>query len=293
MLGWIDFSKTDRNIAFSVLRLLSEPGAVDELGIGTIRDGFANILFPGISTLQTHAKYLFIVPYICMELQRIQGLSPREFIELLYKNEIELIKPLIEHSGKRIGVIGEDAGEKLLRKPSALYWSALRTCEFFTENSFSLSEYASVFCRLRDSAIAGKNLGREDNADDADAFMSETAFWSVPFPEKDWRDKIVFKPKPIHTKVRSGGYNIFLTESCFISCVFKVMVFRTVASPFILLNISFAAFFPISSFGCVTIDSLGFTILAISKLSKPTNEIFDGMLMFFSFIAIIAPKVNS
>jgi hypothetical protein len=29
---------------------------VDELGIGQIRDGFANLLFPGTSTIQIRAK---------------------------------------------------------------------------------------------------------------------------------------------------------------------------------------------------------------------------------------------
>lgn len=194
-LGWIDFSKSDRNIAHSVLKLLEEPGAVDEMGIGIIRDGFADILFPGTSTIQTRAKYLFIVPYICMELERNSKLSPRDFIELLYKNEIDLINPLVERSGKRIGVIGEDAGDHLQRKPSSIYWSALRLYEFFKEASFTLPEYASAFCRLRDSGAAGKSLGRvkhgdEDNADDTDVIMNGAAFWSVPYPDENWRDSI-------------------------------------------------------------------------------------------------------
>ena len=33
-LGWIDFSKEDRQKALDVINLLSEQGAVDELGIG-------------------------------------------------------------------------------------------------------------------------------------------------------------------------------------------------------------------------------------------------------------------
>ncbi|MDU5597083.1 MAG: hypothetical protein E6040_05205 [Lachnospiraceae bacterium] len=35
-LGWIDFSKEDRQKALDVINLLSEQGTVDELGIGTI-----------------------------------------------------------------------------------------------------------------------------------------------------------------------------------------------------------------------------------------------------------------
>lgn len=37
-LGWIDFSKEDRQKALDVINLLSEQGAVDELGIGIVRD---------------------------------------------------------------------------------------------------------------------------------------------------------------------------------------------------------------------------------------------------------------
>ena len=65
-LGWIDFSKEDRQKAFDVINLLSEQGAVDELGIGVIRDAFANYFFPGTSTIQTRAKYFLIVPYMLM-----------------------------------------------------------------------------------------------------------------------------------------------------------------------------------------------------------------------------------
>ena len=38
-LGWIDFSKEERDKALDILRLLQDPGAVDELGIGIVRDG--------------------------------------------------------------------------------------------------------------------------------------------------------------------------------------------------------------------------------------------------------------
>ena len=41
-LGWIDFSKEDRQKALDVINLLVEQIAVDELGIGTVRDAFAN-----------------------------------------------------------------------------------------------------------------------------------------------------------------------------------------------------------------------------------------------------------
>lgn len=56
-LGWVDFSQKDKNIMMNVLKLLHTPGAVDEIGIGVVRDAFANKFFPGTSTIQTRAKY--------------------------------------------------------------------------------------------------------------------------------------------------------------------------------------------------------------------------------------------
>ena len=44
-LGWIDFSKEHRNKVISVMHLLTEPGAMDELGVGVVRDVFS-ISFP-------------------------------------------------------------------------------------------------------------------------------------------------------------------------------------------------------------------------------------------------------
>ena len=69
-LGWIDFSKNERNKVLNVIHLLDEPAAIDELGIGAIRDAFADYFFPGTSTVQTRAKYFLIVPYVLMEAGR-------------------------------------------------------------------------------------------------------------------------------------------------------------------------------------------------------------------------------
>ena len=66
-LGWVDFSKEDREKVLDVMCLLQEQGAVDELGIGLVRDGFANYFFPGTSTVQTRAKYFLIIPYVLQE----------------------------------------------------------------------------------------------------------------------------------------------------------------------------------------------------------------------------------
>ncbi|MDL2293263.1 DUF6361 family protein [Ruminococcaceae bacterium OttesenSCG-928-D13] len=192
-LGWVDFSKRDRDMVLNVLRQLTEPGAVDELGIGTIRDGFANILFPGTSTIQTRAKYLFIIPYICLELDRDKKLLPRDFINALEQNELDLIDVLAVNGAE--GVIGQRSRQTLRRKPSSIYWNALRTYGFLTE-PVTLSEYAALSYTRKNTSEQQKRLGKrkaryeDDSVDDSDMGMSGTSFWRVPTPEKNWRDTL-------------------------------------------------------------------------------------------------------
>ena len=57
ILAWLDYSERDRKRALDVVGLLREPSTVDELGLGPVRDAFADLLFPGASTIQTRARY--------------------------------------------------------------------------------------------------------------------------------------------------------------------------------------------------------------------------------------------
>ena len=86
-LGWIDFSKTERSKILSVLDLLSQDGTLDELGIAPIRDGFSNLFFPGTSTIQTRAKYFFIVPYALKELELNNETNPNKILKALDEME--------------------------------------------------------------------------------------------------------------------------------------------------------------------------------------------------------------
>jgi len=60
-LSWIDHDPDARDRALRILSLFQERESRDELGIGSIRDAFADTLFPGTSTVQTHLKYMLFV----------------------------------------------------------------------------------------------------------------------------------------------------------------------------------------------------------------------------------------
>lgn len=192
-LGWIDYSNEHRNKVMAVLHALSAPDAVDEIGIGVIRDGFADILFPGTSTVQTRAKYFFIVPYILMELEREKNITTRSLIDKLGKTEIELIKTLNKDDVD--GVIGRRAGSKLKRKPSSIYWNGLRTFGIFKYNNLSLDGYARAVCGIKEHKNQLSSYGHEEKgakSDDADVMQGDTlgGFWRCILPKPNWKEDI-------------------------------------------------------------------------------------------------------
>ena len=126
-VGWIDFSSKDREKAMAVIDLMKENRAVDELGIGVVRDRLADILFPGTSTIQTRAKYFFIVPWCMIEAEK-NFKNKVDYLKRLNNIETDVIKALIKNEpSNTTGIIGKDSIGTLKRKPSEIYWNGLRT----------------------------------------------------------------------------------------------------------------------------------------------------------------------
>jgi hypothetical protein len=125
IFSWVDFSDEDREKMVQIIRQLRQPDTIDELGIGSIRDSIANILFPGTTTIQTRAKYMLFVPWILQKMEKHRVVS--ENISLrVEKEENKLCKSLLK-MGFKDGVIGAIAGEGLQRFPTSIYWAGLQT----------------------------------------------------------------------------------------------------------------------------------------------------------------------
>lgn len=121
-LTWLAYSEAERKRTLDVIRLLDEPGTLDEIGIGGIRDAFAELLFPGTSTIQTRARYFLFVPWIYRGLERkapVESAATKA-----RRDEVRLIQALLD-AGDTQGVIGKEARERLQRLPSAIYWQGL------------------------------------------------------------------------------------------------------------------------------------------------------------------------
>lgn len=69
-LTWLDYSEHERRKMLDVVHLFQEKDTRDELGIGTVRDAFADLLFPGTSTIQRRARYFLFVPWMYINLEK-------------------------------------------------------------------------------------------------------------------------------------------------------------------------------------------------------------------------------
>src|SRR5690348_2168245 len=101
---WLDYSEHERRKMLDVIDLFSERTTRDELGLGSIRDAFADRLFPGTSTIQTRAKYFLLVPWVFQSLEQRRVASAKIAIRSR-KLETELITELLKGEDTQ-GVIG-------------------------------------------------------------------------------------------------------------------------------------------------------------------------------------------
>jgi hypothetical protein len=141
--GWVDFSTEDRDRISSIMSLLKDQGVLDELGISVLRDAISNKLFPGLSTIQTRAKYFLFTPVIIRTYyQDQQGLSLPEYFS---KKESEFIQKTVNGSVNENGIFGStlDDAKDLQRKPSSIYWNGQRTLGIIKlkQKNISLSQY--------------------------------------------------------------------------------------------------------------------------------------------------------
>ena len=62
-LGWIDHDPDQEQSVLRALGAAKGQDARDELGLGTVRDTLADLLFPGTSTIQQRARYFLFVQW--------------------------------------------------------------------------------------------------------------------------------------------------------------------------------------------------------------------------------------
>lgn len=123
--GWLAHDDGERRRMMEVINLFRERGTLDELGIGTIRDTFADHFFPGTSTIQTRARYFLFIPWMYQQIEEERVPSSRAG-RRARELHTQLVASLKKGGvGTSAGLIGIDAGDALQRLPSAIYWYGL------------------------------------------------------------------------------------------------------------------------------------------------------------------------
>lgn len=172
--GWLDYDDAEADRMRAVFGAFDDKETIDSLGLGVIRDSISDQLFPGISTIQTRARYFLFVPWILQILEE-ERVSPGEFNERLRELEVALIESLRPHAGPNEGVIGYQARQRLKRLPSTVYWNGLHAFRI-RQLPLSLREYR---------AVAGRMKGARDFAttdDDGEVVSGARRMWDPDLP---------------------------------------------------------------------------------------------------------------
>ncbi|MCD4783943.1 MAG: DUF6361 family protein [Candidatus Eremiobacteraeota bacterium] len=178
--GWVDFAEEDRKKMMDVIHLFNEPDTRDELGIGTIRDAFADYFFPGTSTIQTRARYFLFISWIYNALED-KKVKSKEIAHRLRKEEVKLIKALLSTDDTH-GVIGKREKEKLQRLPSNIYWAGLGSWGIRTYSG-SQNQYHHY---LNTFYIKKKLMVKNDDNESASGFVKHNWHLGLPESPKDF-----------------------------------------------------------------------------------------------------------
>jgi Family of unknown function (DUF6361) len=123
---WLDHRDDDSQRVREALAAFDERGMIDPLGFGPVRDALSDILFPGISTIQTRARYFLMVPWIYWSLDA-DGIRPDAGAQVVHERELALVESLLRGSADHNGIIGRVSRQALKQVPSFIYWGGLGT----------------------------------------------------------------------------------------------------------------------------------------------------------------------
>jgi len=162
-LAWLDNDPSAKERTNRILSLFQERESRDELGLGSIRDSFSDLFFPGTSTIHTRLRYMLIVPWV-YQIVESRSVPSALFASAVADVERSLIPVLIAGSPGALGIFGSAAGVSVKRLPSSVYWNALGSWGIRLSGD-SADQYASSVSALykaRRSAASQYRRSREN-----------------------------------------------------------------------------------------------------------------------------------
>jgi|GEM_PF-454484 len=198
--GWIDISPAALRKLRAELEL-REASVLDEMGVGAIHTGYADLFFPGTSVLHTRARYLLFVPWIYLWLANDRRARAERVRELKEKAELWLTGRLRDQE-KVEGIIGGRVyPASPAQPPDFAYWSALREYRLYEgvprAQLLARWDRARVMLRqgvrMREDHVDQQPLGVFDVPPLPEAWMQENAnvtFELEPEEAKFLRDRL-------------------------------------------------------------------------------------------------------
>lgn len=212
--GWIDIDEASRRTMLDFIDKFRDQGTLDELGIGTIRDAFADYFFPGTTTVQTRARYFLFVPWIYRRLED-KRVSSAEMSRRLKGAEFALLEAMRQAGvGEGERLIGRQSGFNLQRWPSNIYWAGLGTWGIRKFPGSQEAYHRSLDAFHRRS----RNLAEDQEADLGDAsrvnWDSDPHFPNAPdgFPEGATMQLRKDDAEYLRFKIRTTCANSLLSE---------------------------------------------------------------------------------
>lgn len=190
-LGWVDYSREERETIKELLKVLGESGSLDELGVGIVRDSISDLLYPGTSVLHTRAKYYILIPELFKKAMK-SGLTTSSEVRNLINTDQDRIaralrRAIDEKTGtKAAGIIGGRSDRGVKMKPTRIYWNALRTTEILCNSDMSFDDACSAVAgyNRKTQNIVIKYESEDDGGDADDVGAGNFALFTAPCKER-------------------------------------------------------------------------------------------------------------
>ena len=186
-LGWIDYSRQERDTIKELLKILGKPSSVDELGVGIVRDSISYLLYPGTSVLHTRAKYYILIPELFKKAMK-SGLTTMAEVRRLIDSDQDKIaralrRAIDEETGtKASGIIGGRSDRAVKMKPARIYWNAMRTAEMLSHPNLSFDDacMAVASYNRNNQNVSIKYESDEAGGDAEDADLNGFSLFNTP-----------------------------------------------------------------------------------------------------------------
>ena len=191
---WLDTSAEQLKQAREIIALFTQQDSRDELGIGTVRDAFSNLMFPGTSVIQTRARYYLFIPW-AYQAAKATGRTGDSFVAKSNEIERDLVLTLIREEpelGK--GVIGRRVGRNVNTLPSAIYWNGMQTYRILnTTNPADIAIPRAAIDEATELAERQQSTLKLDTPRPPEGFPNETeGGFTLSAAEADWlRERIL------------------------------------------------------------------------------------------------------